>query len=194
MGDNKQAGDRKAPDGKVGHPHAEDAPDVKPLASSPCSLAEADALYSGHMTRGELTAFLNLLLEAQRAGVKVMAMMVSDPAAPPSHTESLREMSKEEARFCAMLTDQVERLGGAPSTATGPFEDKMRALPDFAARLALLETGIAWVIRKLREALPRVREDDIHRDLRTMLEVHEHSRATCRALLGGDPAARLSVS
>lgn len=162
--------------------------DVKPLSSSPCSLAEADALWSGHMTRSELTAFLNVLLEAQRAGMKVMAMMVGDPAAPGSYVDSLREMSKEEARFCAMLTDQVERLGGAPSAATGPFEGKMRALPDFAARLALLEKGIDWVIRKLRETLPRIREDDIHRDLRNMLQVHEHVHATCQALVRGDPA------
>lgn len=183
-------GDKPIAESEAAGREAREPAAVKPLASSPCSLAEADALYSGHLTRSELTAFLNLLLEAQRAGMKVMAMMVSDPAAPPSHADALREMSKEEARFCAMLTDQVERLGGAPSMETGPFEDKMRALPDFTARLALLESGIAWVIRKLRETLPRLREDDIHRDLRIMLEVHEQARATCRALLDADPAAR----
>lgn len=188
MGDNRPSADPR-PDrtrSETGDPA--DAAGVRPLASSPCSMAEADALYSGHMTRSELRGFLNLLLEAQRAGMKAMAMMVNDPAAPPSHTSCLREMSKEEARFCAMLTDQVERLGGQPTAATGAFAGKIEALSSFSARLKLLEQGIAWVIRQLQETLPRVREDDIHRDLRIMLEVHEQSRATCRALLEGQTA------
>lgn len=177
-------GDRPIADVNGVAPRMKRPAEARPLASSPCSMAEADAAYAGYMTRQELTDFLNMLLEAQRAGMKVTAMLVADPAAPPAQAEQLREMSKAEARFCAMLTDQVQRLGGAPSLETGAFEGKMRAISGFRERLALLDAGIHWVIRKLADALPRIREDDIHRDLRTMLEVHEHCRAVCRSLLG----------
>ena len=48
-----------------------------------------------------------------------------------------------------------------------------------AERLAFLNRGQAWVIRRLREALPRIHHDLTYQELKTMLEVHEANVARC---------------
>ena len=48
-----------------------------------------------------------------------------------------------------------------------------------AARLAFLNRGQGWVARKLREALPRIAEDDVHAALKEMLETHDANIARC---------------
>jgi hypothetical protein len=40
------------------------------------------------------------------------------------------------------------------------------------ARLALLNRGQGWVVRKLQALLPNVRDDQLHAGLRAMLEAH----------------------
>ena len=44
------------------------------------------------------------------------------------------------------------------------------ALPE---RIAFLNRGQGWVVRKLKEMLPKVRDDALHRDLADMLRSHE---------------------
>lgn len=160
--------------------------DTTVVASSPCSLSEADAAYAGYLTRGEVTDLLNMLLEAERAGVKVTARMARKGVGPgPELVAVLREVSKDEARFCAMLTGHLQRLGATASAATGDFQDKVMALETWPERLALLNRGQGWVARKLREALPQIRDDDLHRDLKDMLEVHERNIEICNRFLSG---------
>lgn len=160
------------------------ADDAVTLASSPCSLSEADAAYAGYLTRGEVTDLLNMLLEAERAGVKVTARMARKGAAPGAELAAvLRDVSRDEARFCAMLTGHVERLGASASAVTGDFQDKVMALETWTERLALLNRGQGWVARKLREALPQIRDDGLHRDLKDMLEVHERNIEICNRVL-----------
>ena len=46
------------------------------------------------------------------------------------------------------------------------------AISDVAERLAFLNRGQGWVVRKLERLLPRVRDDALHADLAAMLESH----------------------
>ncbi|HEY9539453.1 MAG TPA: DUF6306 domain-containing protein, partial [Kiloniellaceae bacterium] len=93
-----------------------------------------------------------------------------------------REVAMDEARFCGMLTRHVTRLGGTPSRATGAFYDKVVALDSPADRLALVNRGQGWVVRRLREALGRIADGALQSDLEDMLQVHESNIARCNAL------------
>src|SRR3546814_8980732 len=101
----------------------------------------------------------------------------------------------DEARWCAMLAGQIKRLGGSPSGACGAFYDKVMALDEPVERLALLNRGQGWVVRKLDAMIPRVKDEVLHADLRELADSHvENIAETDQRLLeirsGGDEAER----
>jgi Domain of unknown function (DUF6306) len=147
--------------------------DKSPQPSSPaCSMHEAGDAYMGYAGRDELVAFLNRLLEAERAGVRV-ARETARAADQPQIAELMRAVHRDEARWCAMLARHLKRLGAAPSTNVGGFHQKAMAIADLADRIAFLNRGQGWVVRKLCEALPRIRDDRLHADLTAMRRSHE---------------------
>ncbi len=150
-------------------------------ASPPCSLHELDPSYLGYMTAEEVIALLNTLLEGERAGARAVAAVGRQVEEGRARSD-LRHVAMDEARFCAMLSRHVTRLGGTPSNAVGAFYDKVMALESPAERIALLNRGQGWVVRKLREANGRIADDRLLRDLRDMLEVHERNIERCTAL------------
>jgi len=155
-------------------------------AGSPaCSMHEADDGYMGYATKDELVAFLNELLEAERAGARV-TLETARGAGVPQIAELMLTIQKDEARWCAMLSRHLKALGTAPSTRTGAFYDKAMAIADLGDRLTFLNRGQGWVVRKLREALPRVRDDNLHRDLADMLQSHEANIALAEAVASGN--------
>jgi hypothetical protein len=87
--------------------------------------------------------------------------------------ELLRTIQRDEARWCAMLHRHVKALGGKPSPNIGAFYGKAMAVTDLRERIAFLNRGQSWVVRKLREMLPRIRNDRLHADLSEMLRSHE---------------------
>ena len=66
-------------------------------------------------------------------------------------------------------TRHIKALGEAPSPRVGAFYGKAMAIADLAERITFLNRGEGWVVRKLREMLPRVRNDRLHADLTEML-------------------------
>jgi nitronate monooxygenase len=50
--------------------------------------------------------------------------------------------------------------------------------------MTFLNRGQGWVVRKLREMLPKVRDDGLHRELQEMLQAHEVNIARTQAVLG----------
>ena len=145
----------------------------RPQPASPACLAhEADDAYMGYATKDELAAFLNELLEAERAGTGV-ALKSGKAAAGTSFAELLRDVHRDEARWCAMLLKQLKALGAPASTKIGAFQDKALAIEGLPERMAFLNRGQGWVVKKLREMLPKVRDDALHRDLAEMLHSHE---------------------
>jgi hypothetical protein len=145
----------------------------RPEPSSPACLAhEGNDAYMGYATREELAAFLNELLEAERAGTGV-ALRSADAAAGTKFADLLRDVHHDEARWCAMLLKQLKALGVPASIKVGAFQEKALAIAALPERMAFLNRGQGWVVKKLREMLPKVRDDSLHRDLAEMLASHE---------------------
>jgi hypothetical protein len=156
-------------------------------AGSPaCSMHEAEDAYMGYATRDELSLFLNELLEAERAGARVTLETARDARAG-ALAELMLAIQHDEARWCAMLTRQLKALGATPSTQTGAFYGKAMAIADLPERLTFLNRGQGWVVRKLREMLPRVRDDKLHRDFSDMLQSHEANIALANQAVGQNP-------
>lgn len=152
------------------------------FASPPCSMAEVDPAYTGPIPAHELLELLNLLLEGERAGARGITETCL-PLAPPADHDALREIAADEGRFCSMLYRHIVRLDGIPSSAVGGFVDKLAQTDTFVQRLQLLNRGQGWVVRKLRDALPRVDDETLHADLTEMLLVHEQNIERCTALM-----------
>jgi nitronate monooxygenase len=141
------------------------------LASPACSAREMDDAYMGFLTPAELAVALNELLEAERAGARV-ALATLHEACGPEMSRVVREIQHDESRWAALLNRIVQTLGEAPSNKTGAFFAKAMAIADIEERLRFINRGQGWVVRKLRELLPRVRDDAIHADLSKMLDGH----------------------
>lgn len=140
-------------------------------ASPVCYAAEGNDAYMGYADRDTLIAALNELLEAERAGAK-LALASIGASDDPDYRALMEVVRTDEARWCAMLTRQIRRLGGTPSRHTGDFLGKALAIADPIERLAFLNRGQFWVVRKLDALTPRVRDDLLHADLRIMAESH----------------------
>jgi Domain of unknown function (DUF6306) len=147
--------------------------DIEVEVSSPvCSMYEADDAYMGYASKNELIAFLNELLEAERAGAR--ATLESAPIAGSYRiAELLRTIQRDETRWCAMLSGHIKALGEVPSRRVDAFYGKAMAIGGLGDRIAFLNRGQRWVVRKLCEMLPRVRNDQLHADLYEMLRSHE---------------------
>jgi len=119
-----------------------------------------------------LESLLNQLGEAERAGGRVLHELT-----PLAGSLELREMLKkvghDEGYYAGELAAQVRRLGGTASNKTGDFVEKVRAIPDFKAKLELLNRGQRWVIRKIEEALPSLTDEPLSAFLRVMADGHE---------------------
>ena len=152
--------------------------------SSPACLAhEGGDAYMGFATAAELAVFLNELLEAERAGTTV-ARLSAEQAGDGPFRDLLRDIHHDEARWCAMLLKQLKRLDAPASAKVGAFSEKALAIEALPERIAFLNRGQAWVVRKLREMLPKVRDDALHRDLADMLVSHEANIARASTALG----------
>lgn len=154
-------------------------------AGSPaCSMHEADDVYMGYAGRDELTAFLNELLEAERAGARVTLETALAAGTGPI-AEVMSVIEHDEFRWCAMLFRQIKARGEPPSHKVGAFYEKAMSIADLRERTAFLNRGQGWVVRRLREMLPRVRDDALHADLAEMLRSHETNIALANNALGG---------
>jgi nitronate monooxygenase len=131
-----------------------------------------DDTSASHAGKDELTAFLNELLEAERAGARVTLESARDAGVGPL-AELMRSVQRDEARWCAMLHRQIKALGEKPSVEIGAFYGKAMAIADLRERIAFLNRGQGWVVKRLRGILPRVHDRDLHADLSEMLQSHE---------------------
>lgn len=150
---------------------SDDEPAVE-VTSPVCSMIEADDAYMGYAGKAELAAFLNKLLEAEHGGARV-TLKTAGAAGTGPIAELMRTIQRDEARWCAMVLPHIKALGDAPSPKVGAFYDKAMAIADLADRIPFLNRGQGWVVRKLREMLPRVRDNQLHTDLTEMLRSHE---------------------
>ncbi|MGH6829049.1 MAG: DUF6306 domain-containing protein [Rhizomicrobium sp.] len=130
----------------------------------------------GLLSRDEVLAFLNEMLEAERAGAKSLLHLANE-AKGAEAAGLAKAIHHDEAKWCAMLTAEIRRLEGEPSAKTGAFYEKVLAIPGEGARLAFVNRGQGWVVRKLKEAIPRIEDPKLARELKVMLESHEENIA-----------------
>ena len=147
--------------------------DAKTVPPSPVAATPGDGNDSaqGFAGKDELVACLNELLEAERAGARV-TLETARATGNPAIAELMRHIQQDEARWCAMLLRRIKGLGGIASPRMGGFYAKAMAIDDLAARIAFLNRGQGWVVRKLGDIIPKVRDAALHEDLNHMLSSH----------------------
>jgi hypothetical protein len=133
-------------------------------------------------TTSEIVDFLNELLEAERAGTRV-ALDSARGAGAERYADLLEHIRHDEARWCAMLLRQIARLGGQASPRMGAFHGKAMAVEGLEARLAFLNRGQGWVVRKLNEMIPRLQDEALRADLDEMLGAHVANIAATNAAI-----------
>jgi nitronate monooxygenase len=151
-----------------GPPASQPLADAATTASPVCYANTADETYMGYAGRDELLAFLNELLEAERAGARVTARTASEFSAPAMKS-LMQNIYRDEARWCAMLLKWIRHLDGEASPRVGAFYEKCMAIGDLHERTVFLNRGQGWVVRKLRDMLPKVRDNAMHADFSEML-------------------------
>jgi nitronate monooxygenase len=137
----------------------------------------------GLMERAELGSLLNLLLEAERAGAKLLAAYLDELSPQLSRWSRIRAVQLDEARNCAVLIDLLLEAEVAPTSATGDFYDKGLAIPGWRERLEFLNRGQLWVARRIAAALPRLPACLAKQALETMHRSHLENVALCEALV-----------
>jgi nitronate monooxygenase len=135
------------------------------------------------MSAEELLGLLNVLLEAERAGARVLAAFMTDYTRDTPPWRQLAAVQRDEAKNSATLMDLIGRLNAAPSSATGEFLEKALAVEGKSARLRFLNRGQGWVARRIEEALPRLQPGFIRNALAAMRESHLLNIEACEALL-----------
>jgi hypothetical protein len=151
-------------------------------ASLACDADGVEGRATCELDRGGLIEALVVLLEAERAGARV-GMWLIEAADDPESTNLVRIIRRDETQWCRVLVDALRRLGAEPSAKVGDLYEKAMAIAGFEARLAFLNRGQAWVVRGLKDLLPKIRDDRLQADLRAMLEAHvANIELTARAL------------
>lgn len=111
---------------------------------------------------------LNLLLEAERAGVVALNKLIAEVEQEELRTflRGSRDIEQGNAEELAAL---IRDNGGVASAKTGPFADKVAALGTIRERLALLSRGQEWAARKTEVALAVAPETGAIRDYLTAM-------------------------
>ena len=123
--------------------------------------------------RTALLAALDELLEAERAGARVASETAAEVNEDADLHRLIAHIRQDEAHWCSVLVDAIRTLGATPTRATGSFYEKAMAIDDVAERMAFLNRGQRWVVRKLQALLPTLADPDIHHALSLMLVAHE---------------------
>lgn len=124
------------------------------------------------MTPDEYGGFLNLLLECERAGAKLLAAYCDElPAGSELHAR-LHRVQRDEARNCSVLIHLLLEAGVEPSTAVGGFYQKGLQVRSWPKRLEFLNRGQLWVAERIAAELPRIEKAGRRRPLEAMHQSH----------------------
>ena len=131
---------------------------------------------------GEQNAFLNRMLEAERAGAKALLIYMDSFSRNSKEWKVLRRVQADEAHNCVLIGEQLKRAGAGYSHATGEFYAKAIAVSGRRARIDFLVRGLRWAVRNLDEALPKIENSDIKNTIKTMRDSHLRSIEACGAV------------
>ena len=133
-------------------------------------------------TAAERVAFLNRMLEAERAGAKALVVFLAEHARSGEAWRVLRQVQADETHNCAIVGKLLERAGADYSHATGEFYDKAIAVTGRRRRIEFLVHGLRWAVREFEQALPRIGDAQAQEALVRMRDSHLRSIAACEAL------------
>jgi len=119
----------------------------------------------------ETNELANVLIEAERAGGLALTELF-DLADSPELREVLRKVAHDEGYWARELAAAVKRGGGVPTSATGDFAVKVRAVPDLTGKLTLLNRGQQWVVRQIEKHLPDIANPAVRGLLQAMAAAH----------------------
>lgn len=135
------------------------------------------------MQQEEYGRLLNTLLEAERAGAKLLAAYVNELPADSRRYATLSEVQRDEAHNCAVLIHLLLDAGAEPSMAVGEFYRKGLGIHGWRERLAFLNRGQGWVAKRIASALPRISPVGVRTVLQTMHDSHLANIERCDQLL-----------
>ncbi|MBV2133398.1 ferritin-like domain-containing protein [Pseudomonas sp. MAP12] len=127
-----------------------------------------------------LEELLQTLLSAERAGVQVASASLRE-CRDPDLRPLLEQILAGEGESCRRLLTCMQHLGLEPNRQTGEFYARAMAIADLHERLAFIDHGQRWVIRKLQEALPDCANPMVRTELATVLRIHEQNSAAAPA-------------
>lgn len=168
-------------------PSDADLPPVPVCSSPPCYAAEFPGYFGEGVALPDPAVIdgLNALLEAERAGAKVLAILRDELDARSPQRMLLERLQKDEGANAVRLYKTIRRLGGVASHDTGAFVQKTLAVDGLTARLVFLNKGQAWVVRKIDQVLPKLKDEAAREVLVEMRVSHLDNIAACEALLAG---------
>jgi len=115
------------------------------------------------------------MLEAERAGARALVVFMDDWPRNGAEWKTLRKIHEDEAHNCALIGEQLKRLGKEYSHATGEFYAKAVAVNGQRERIEFLVRGLKWAIREFEQALPGIHDPEIEKLFRQMRQRHLHS-------------------
>src|SRR5262245_14472323 len=128
----------------------------------------------------QLEALLNQLLEAERAGQRLLDAMTQETA-DPQIKALFANFTDIEVGDTAVLEGLIRLHGGTHSTRTCYVDDKVLRVDNLHDQMNLLSRGQAWVARKVEQALALNPSPDIAAFLKEMANRHRHNMEWARA-------------
>lgn len=119
-----------------------------------------------------LVGAFNELLAAERAGAQVAAASLKEVRNEVQRSV-LQQVHRGEADSCRRLRDCLLIMGAEPTRERGAFYEKCMAIPDLVERMALVDRGQQWVIRKLEALLPQLTDPRLREQLEAVLITHQ---------------------
>ena len=129
----------------------------------------------------EYEKLLTTLLQAERAGAKLLAAYLDELPADAPIRETLARIQRDEAKNCAVLIHLLLEEELDVSTAVGAFYRRGLAITDWSARLRFLNRGQQWVADYIAAALPSLPDSNGRRLLQAMYESHLENIALCQS-------------
>jgi hypothetical protein len=130
----------------------------------------------------KLIVFLNTLLEAERAGVKVLSDMIRE-VEDGNIKSMMREFLADEGMNCQILSTLIKHHNGEPSGNTGNFVNKIKSLNNQKEKIELLIKGQEWVAKQIRNNRALLNPGSLSFFLESIKVQHEENVDAMRKLL-----------
>jgi nitronate monooxygenase len=144
----------------------------------------AEPAAAGAMSLEEYGRLLNLLLECERAGAKLIAAYCDELPAESEFHARLSGVQRDEARNCAVLIHLLLEAGIEPTTQVGSFYRKGLGVRSWRERLRFLNRGQHWVADRIAAELPRMARLSGTKALQAMYDSHLANIGLCEEQLG----------